>query len=166
MRRAQMKRAIFEWGAIAASIISLTCFIYWGVSISTHMADFAASLSGRMVGVSASGGSITARNPQNELIEDPEGALQVIESIYTAVPFNPRFSKPVSRYGCDIPGLKFRHITSARDATKWMVRVSLLIPATISLVAALLLIRGYRQILTASAALSEIKNREAAHSLN
>ena len=126
------------------------------------MADFAASLSGRMVEVSASGGSISVRNPQNDLIRDREGSLQVIESIYMAVPFNPRFSKPVSRYGCDIPGLKFRYITFARAPKKWMARVSLLIPAMISLVASVLLIRGYRRLVTASAALSEIKSREAA----
>ena len=35
-----MRRAFYEWGAIFTLALSLSCFAYWAISITTRIADF------------------------------------------------------------------------------------------------------------------------------
>src|SRR4051812_48136440 len=97
-----MKRAFYEWGAISTLALTLLCFGYWAVSISTALADFETFLPlGRWksMQILASGGTIT--------VNDHRESREEIELLW---PYQTLKPPPASKTRWAVPGLSYQSI--------------------------------------------------------
>jgi hypothetical protein len=115
-----MKRAVFEWTGLLASVLALACLVYWGISVVCHVADFKLSFfqgSAARLDISAANGTMVAcDNVRN---------LEMIDFYERSIPFDPA---PTNVYRLTLPGFKFRYLAFNGNSPVWSVRFSLFIP--------------------------------------
>lgn len=132
-----MKRAFYEWGAITTSTLALVCFSYWVVSLSTPLADFEVFLPlghWKSTQILASSGTIT--------INDHLGSKKQIEDLVKYRIVNPPFA---SKTRWALPGFLYQSIGWGGDLN-WSLKLSLLIPAFLMVLAAAFFIHGYLRV--------------------
>lgn len=132
-----MKRAIYEWGAIATSILAVVCFVYWAVTRSTPLADFELFLPvGHWNSMQILGADRTLT------INDRRSSLEAIEEVLKYRVVNPPLT---SKYRLALPGFSFQSINWSGQLT-WSLRLSLWIPTMVMTLAAAFFIHGYLRV--------------------
>jgi hypothetical protein len=132
-----MKRAFYEWGAIATSALALFCFSYWVVSLSTSRATIEVFLPfghWRAMQLLAADGTITINDHYNSQLE--------IETLTKYRVITPPLT---SQTHWSFPGFLYQSINWS-GRVKWSLQFSLLIPALFSSFAAALFIHGYLRV--------------------
>jgi hypothetical protein len=115
-----MKRAIFEWTGLFASVLAIMGLVYWGISIISHVADFKLSFfqgSAARIDISTANGTIVLCDHLNN--------LEIIESTEKSIPYVPA---PTKVYHFTLPGFRFYYLTFNGESPIWSVKFSLLIP--------------------------------------
>jgi hypothetical protein len=137
-----MKRAFFEWCAIATAALTILCIGYWTVSRSTSAADFETFLPighWNSMQILASNGTIT--------INDHRGSKEEIETLTRYATINPPLT---SKCRWALPGLLFQSMLWGGQLD-WSLTMSLWIPIVLLALAAAFFtgcyLRGRHQVL-------------------
>jgi hypothetical protein len=132
-----MKRAFYEWGAITASSVAITCFVYWMASLATTFVDFELFLPmghWKSTQILASNGTLT--------INDHRFSLETIEEVLKYAIVHPPLT---SKAHWTLPGFTYRSINWGGQLT-WSLSLSLWIPTFLFTLAAAFFIRRYVRV--------------------
>jgi hypothetical protein len=132
-----MKRAFYEWGAIATLAMAPVYFGYWVVSLSTPRATIEVFFPfghWRSMQVLAADGTIT--------INDRNGSKDEIEELTKYSLLDPPLT---SKTHWALPGFLYQS-TNWGGQLSWSLKFSLLIPTILSAIAAALFTHGYMRV--------------------
>jgi hypothetical protein len=141
-----LSRAVYEWGFLGFSSLSILCLGYWVVSIANAKSDI--NLAFRKVDVSVARGSIAVRS-------DRYWTLQNL-SAYAGTQFGS--SGPITDLGWSLPGSGFGWRMVREPGTGffvWVLEMSILIPFLANGVLAAWCLRRYRAVRQQQTASSE-----------
>ena len=145
-RQLRLSRAVYEWGFLAFSSMSILCLGYWVVSIASAQSDI--NLAFREVDISVARGSITVRS-------DRYWTLQNLAA-YAGTQFGT--SGPTTDLGWSLPGSGFGWRMVREPGTGflvWVLEMSIIIPFLATGVLAAWCLRRYRAVRQEQTAISE-----------
>lgn len=145
--RTSSRRISSQFGAVGSLAFFGVCVALWSASVFSDVSD---ELSFGQIQMRISNGSVT-------LCDHLEN-LKVIKLVEKARLTSPT---PAKIRGFTIPGVRWRYITFAdSDQRMWLFRTSLLVPAAVGLLAAILFIRSARRAREPSRELKELSGSE------
>jgi hypothetical protein len=136
-RQLRLTRAVYEWGFLGFSSLSIFCLTYWIVSIATAKADI--NLAFRHVDVQIANGSIAVRSDRYWTVENLDAHARAWATTQVAT------SLTTTDRGWTLPGFGWRLIRGPNvDFFAWAAEMSILVPFLTNGVLATWCLRRYR----------------------
>ena len=160
-RRNNLRRAIYEWGAIGFGVLSLACLVYWIILSTSSMAELEPLWMPGGIVVSANRGSVL-------LTPGPDKETRSAD-VFTRNSWHGW--ETISDYKLDLPGIRFRLLRFwlyARSPQRvaratGALQVSLLFPCVISAILGFACINRYRALACRPISENLISDRPTTH---